>query len=420
MIIELVSTGSELLLGDVVNTNAPWMSKELNAMGYDVAYQSTVGDNRVRMEETFQHAAQRSDIVVVTGGLGPTQGDITREVLACAFDLGLERNEDALTMVNDFFTQRGRSMPSGSVREAMLPVGSTILANPVGVAPGVVLEVQDTVFILLPGPPEEARGMFTSEVVPLLNRLYGAQGSIVSHHVYAYGIPEVKLEALLMDLVENQHNPTIAFLVKTGYTEVRLTAKSGTPEGARKLLEPWIKIVEDRLGDAIGRDGDSTMLNTAITSIQAMQATIGSAESCTGGLIGAAFTSMAGSSEYYMGGIISYSNAVKESVLGVSADTLRIHGAVSEEVAQEMAEGAKRVLKTDYAISTTGIAGPGGATDTKPVGLVYIGISGPHGIQVYKNNFIGDRDAVRARTVEMALYGLHRMLAEDAQRTPAK
>lgn len=413
MIIELVSTGSELLLGDVVNTNAAWLARELNILGYDVAYQSTVGDNRTRMKETFQHAAQRSDIVLVTGGLGPTQGDITREVLAQAFGLELVRDDNALNMVNEFFVRRGRSMPAGSVREAMLPAGSTIMANPVGVAPGVILKVQSTLFVLLPGPPSEAKGMFAEQTVPLLGHLYGEQGAIVSHHFYVYGIPEVALEATLIDLVKEQKNPTIAFLVKEGYTEVRLTAKSQTKDAAELLLAPWCAIVKERLGDAIGRDSDTTMAATVAALLKESAATVSTAESCTGGLIGGAFTAMAGSSEYYAGGVISYSNDVKASVLGVAEESLQSFGAVSEPVAQEMAEGVRRVLKTEYAISTTGIAGPGGATDTKPVGLVYIGIAGPNGTSVYKNNFIGDRDSVRNRTVESAMYYLYVMLKKD-------
>ena len=254
MIVELVSTGSELLLGDTVNTNVSWLAQELNKLGYTIAYQSTIGDNRGRMAEIFRRAAERADIVISTGGLGPTQGDITREVLASAMGREVEFNSLAMTEVQKFFKRVNREVPTAaSRREAILPVGAGVLRNPVGVAPGVTLEVEDTTFILLPGPPGEMKGMFTDSVVPYLQERFGSQGVVKSYRYGIYGIREIDLEDRLMDLVKEQSNPTIAFLIKKGYIELRITAKANTAEEAEALLRPWDEIIRNRLGTHVGR-----------------------------------------------------------------------------------------------------------------------------------------------------------------------
>ena len=410
MIVELISTGSELLLGHIVNTNVKWLSEELNNRGYSVAYQTTVGDNPERMKEVFQRAGERANIVISSGGLGATQGDITRKSLADALGLPLVFHEEAGREVDSFYEKQGRVKPYESDRDRYLPEGAKVLHNPVGVAPAVVVEQDDTVYVLLPGPPSELQGTFIESVSPFLERRFGQQGMIYSERYAVYGYREMQLETLLQDLIQNQQNPTIALLIKPGYIEIRLTAKGESKADCQEKLGPWRSILLERLEDI--RSLDTSMLEDFHKVALETGITIGTTESCTGGLVGKILTDLGGSSGYYQGGIISYANAVKEQVLGVSLETLATYGAVSEETAKEMVEGVFRVLRTDYAIATTGIAGPGGGSQEKPVGLVYIGIGTPRGITVHKEIFIGDRDSIRKSVAERAIQYVYKELIE--------
>ena len=410
MIVELISTGSELLLGHIVNTNVKWLSEELNNRGYSVAYQTTVGDNPERMKEVFQRAGERADIVISSGGLGATQGDITRKSLADALGLPLVFHEEAGREVDSFYEKQGRVKPYESDRDRYLPEGAKVLHNPVGVAPAVVVEQDDTVYVLLPGPPSELQGTFIESANPFLEQRFGQQGMIYSERYAVYGYREMQLETLLQDLIQNQQNPTIALLIKPGYIEIRLTAKGESKADCQEKLGPWRSILLERLEDI--RSLDTSVLEEFHKVALEKGITIGTAESCTGGLVGKMLTDLGGSSGYYQGGIISYANAVKEQVLGVSSETLATYGAVSEETAKEMVEGVFRVLRTDYAIATTGIAGPGGGSQEKPVGLVYIGIGTPRGITVYKEIFIGDRDSIRKSVAERVIQYVYKELIE--------
>ena len=410
MIVELISTGSELLLGHIVNTNVKWLSEELNNRGYSVTYQTTVGDNPQRMKEVFQRAGERADIVISSGGLGATQGDITRKSLADALGLPLVFHEEAGREVDSFYEKQGRVKPYESDRDRYLPEGAQILHNPVGVAPAVVVEQDDTVYVLLPGPPSELQGTFIESVSPFLEKRFGQQGMIYSERYAVYGYREMQLETLLQDLIQNQQNPTIALLIKPGYIEIRLTAKGESKVDCQEKLGPWRSILLERLEDI--RSLDTSVLEDFHKVALEAGITIGTAESCTGGLVGKTLTDLGGSSGYYQGGIISYANAVKEQVLGVSSETLATYGAVSEETAKEMVEGVFRVLRTDYAIATTGIAGPGGGSTEKPVGLVYIGIGTPRGITVHKEIFIGDRTSIRNSVAERAIQYVYKELIE--------
>ena len=410
MIVELISTGSELLLGHIVNTNVKWLSEELNNRGYSVTYQTTVGDNPERMKEVFQRAGKRADIVISSGGLGATQGDITRKSLADALGLPLVFHEEAGREVDSFYEKQGRVKPYESDRDRYLPEGAKVLHNPVGVAPAVVVEQDDTVYVLLPGPPSELQGTFIESVSPFLEQRFGQQGMIYSERYAVYGYREMQLETLLQDLIQNQQNPTIALLIKPGYIEIRLTAKGESKADCQEKLGPWRSILLDRLEDI--RSLDTSVLEDFHKVALETGITIGTAESCTGGLVGKMLTDLGGSSGYYQGGVISYANAVKEQVLGVSSETLATYGAVSEETAKEMVEGVFRVLRTDYAIATTGIAGPGGGSQEKPVGLVYIGIGTPRRITVYKEIFIGDRTSIRKSVAERAIQYVYKELIE--------
>ena len=410
MIVELISTGSELLLGHIVNTNVKWLSEELNNRGYSVAYQTTVGDNPERMKEVFQRAGERADIVISSGGLGATQGDITRKSLADALGLPLVFHEEAGREVDSFYEKQGRVKPYESDRDRYLPEGAKVLHNPVGVAPAVVVEQNNTVYILLPGPPSELQGTFVESVSPFLEQRFGQQGIIYSERYAVYGYREMQLETLLQDMIQNQQNPTIALLIKPGYIEIRLTAKGESKVDCQEKLGPWRSILLERLEDI--RSLDTSVLEDFHKVALEIGITIGTAESCTGGLVGKILTDLGGSSGYYQGGVISYANTVKEQVLGVSSETLATYGAVSEETAKEMVEGVFRVLRTDYAIATTGIAGPGGGSQEKPVGLVYIGIGTPRGITVHKEIFIGDRTSIRNSVAERAIQYVYKELIE--------
>lgn len=410
MIVELISTGSELLLGHIVNTNVKWLSEELNNRGYSVSYQTTIGDNPQRMKEVFQRAGERADIVISSGGLGATQGDITRKSLAEALGLPLVFHEEAGREVDSFYEKQGRMKPYESDRDRYLPEGAKVLHNPVGVAPAVVVEQDNTVYILLPGPPSELQGTFIESVSPFLEQRFGQQGMIYSERYAVYGYREMQLETLLQDLIQNQQNPTIALLIKPGYIEIRLTAKGESKADCQEKLASWRSILLERLEDI--RSLDTSVLEDFHKVALEKGITIGTAESCTGGLVGKTLTDLGGSSGYYQGGIISYANTVKEQVLGVSSETLATYGAVSEETAKEMVEGVFRVLHTDYAIATTGIAGPGGGSQEKPVGLVYIGIGTPRGITVYKEIFIGDRTSIRNSVAERAIQYVYKELIE--------
>ena len=410
MIVELISTGSELLLGHIVNTNVKWLSEELNNRGYSVSYQTTIGDNPQRMKEVFQRAGERADIVISSGGLGATQGDITRKSLAEALGLPLVFHEEAGREVDSFYEKQGRMKPYESDRDRYLPEGAKVLHNPVGVAPAVVVEQDNTVYILLPGPPSELQGTFIESVSPFLEQRFGQQGMIYSERYAVYGYREMQLETLLQDLIQNQQNPTIALLIKSGYIEIRLTAKGESKADCQEKLGPWRSILLERLEYI--RSLDTSVLEDFHKVALEKGITIGTAESCTGGLVGKTLTDLGGSSGYYQGGIISYANTVKEQVLGVSPETLATYGAVSEETAKEMVEGVFRVLHTDYAIATTGIAGPGGGSQEKPVGLVYIGIGTPRGITVHKEIFIGDRTSIRNSVAERAIQYVYKELIE--------
>ena len=410
MIVELISTGSELLLGHIVNTNVKWLSEELNNRGYSVAYQTTVGDNPERMKEVFQRAGERADIVISSGGLGATQGDITRKSLADALGLPLVFHEEAGREVDSFYEKQGRVKPYESDRDRYLPEGAKVLHNPVGVVPAVVVEQNNTIYILLPGPPSELQGTFVESVSPFLEQRFGQQGIIYSERYAVYGYREMQLETLLQDMIQNQQNPTIALLIKPGYIEIRLTAKGESKVDCQEKLGPWRSILLERLEDI--RSLDTSVLEDFHKVALEIGITIGTAESCTGGLVGKILTDLGGSSGYYQGGVISYANTVKEQVLGVSSETLATYGAVSEETAKEMVEGVFRVLRTDYAIATTGIAGPGGGSQEKPVGLVYIGIGTPQGITVHKEIFIGDRTSIRKSVAERAIQYVYKELIE--------
>lgn len=412
IIAELISTGTELLLGQVVNTNAQYISARLAALGIQLFFQTTVGDNRVRMEEAILTALKRADIVITTGGLGPTLGDITKEVSSAAFGRKLELHEESLQQIKAYFSKMGLEMSENNIRQAMIPQGAIIMPNHRGTAPGVIMERGEKVIINLPGPPHEMKGMFEDGTVPYLTAKYGLKQIIHSRVLRCFGIGESSLEEEIKDLIKQQSNPTIALLAREWEIHIRLTALADDNDHACSMLDALEKKIRFRIGKHIFATNEDTLPKVVGELLTAQKLTIACAESCTGGLIATLLTDIPGSSEYFTQGVVSYSNTAKIRLLKVKEDTLHQFGAVSEQTAYEMAVGIRALSGCDVGISTTGIAGPGGATETKPVGLVYIGVSTPVHTFIQKYLFTGDRANIRMRAAKSALDLLRRNLLD--------
>ena len=408
MIVELVSTGTELLLGQIVNTNATWLAEKLNALGFHVLYQTAIGDNRERMKEVFRIAMGRADLVITSGGLGPTQGDITKEVSAALFGRELRLHPPTVARMTRYFSQRGLAMAESNLRQAMIPDQAIVLDNDNGTAPGIILEDKGKVMIHLPGPPRELEKMFSKRVKPYLQHRYGSQGIILSRVLRIYGIGESSLEEKLQDLVKNQTNPTLALLAKTGEVHIRLTAQGASNQEACAVITTVEHDIRQRLGYHLFGVDDETLEKVAGDALRERSLTIALAESCTGGLITSRLTDIAGSSDYVLGSVICYSNAVKQEVVGVPGELLEVYGAVSEQVAVSMARNIRTKFSSHIGIGVTGIAGPGGATANKPVGLVYIAIDGSQGSQTFSFHFSGQRTGIKQRTSQAALFELQR------------
>ncbi|WP_297637188.1 competence/damage-inducible protein A [uncultured Clostridium sp.] len=398
---ELISVGTEILLGDIVNTNAQYLARELANMGIDIYYQSVVGDNKERMLKSFKEGFSRSDIIITTGGLGPTKDDMTKELACEYFDFKSELHEESLKEIKEYFRRMGRECVESNEKQAYFPKEAKIFKNNNGTAPGAILEKNGKIIIVLPGPPKEMKPMFNESVRPYLEKLTG--NTIVSEVIRIYGIGESKVENLVQDLIDQGENPTVAPYAKEGEATLRVTAKAKTKEECKILIEPIIKEIEKRLGNAIYNLGEEGLNLTVAKMLVNKKITIGTSESCTGGLLGGTLIDYPGISNVFLEGAITYSNESKVRTLGVKQETLDKFGAVSEETAKEMAEGIRKRCNSDIGVSTTGIAGPDGGTKDNPVGLVYIGVSIKDRTIVSKNIFNGDRNAVRRKACLKAL-----------------
>lgn len=403
MIVEIVSTGSELLLGQIINTNAPYLAQKLNEIGYDAVYQSTVGDNRQRMASVLSIALERADIVITSGGLGPTRGDITKEVTAELLGRPMYLHDESVEHIKGFFERRRLTMSQNNLRQAMMPEGAIVVKNFRGTAPGVVLEHEGKTIIHLPGPPMELEYMFENGIRPYLANRFGNQGMIVSKVLRTFGLGESALEERIHDYILAQKNPTLALLARSGEIHVRLTAKGETADHAHRLIGELEPKIRERIGEFVfGTDGQG-LEQVVGEELTAKKYTLALAESCTGGAVSARLTDIPGSSAYLIGSIVSYSNPIKSGFVGVPESILEEKGAVSEETALAMAEGIRERFGADIGVGVTGIAGPGGGTEAKPVGLVYIAVAGPDGTVVEEERFVGQRNVIRTRTVNAAL-----------------
>ncbi|MFN3649162.1 MAG: competence/damage-inducible protein A [Armatimonadota bacterium] len=403
MVAEIISVGTELLLGQITDTNAAYLGRTLAGLGIDLYYKSTVGDNEDRVLETLRRARSRSDLILTSGGLGPTEDDLTKECVASVFDEELVMHEPSLERLRAFFARRGTEMAPRNAKQALIYRSGRPLENPNGTAPGAFLEKDGKIVISLPGPPNEMIPMVESQVVPLLTeRLSGRRQYLVTHVFRFIGIGESSLEERIADMIRSR-NPTLAPLAHTGEVHLRVGAKAESPEAAEALIAPVEAELRRRVGQYL-YGTDQTNLEAAVVSLLAERGlTVACAESCTGGMLGARLTSVPGSSAAFLGGVVAYSNPVKEQLLGVDPALLEAHGAVSAPVAQAMAAGVRERLGADLGVSITGVAGPTGGTPEKPVGLVYVGLATASGVEAMENHFIGIRDDVRQRSTQVAL-----------------
>ena len=369
----ILTVGTEILFGQIVNTNAAFLSRELNNLGYDVMYHYSVGDNPGRLAELIEFAFRDCDMIITTGGLGPTQDDLTKEVIAQAMGDRLVVSPEALSALKDRYERSGRPMTENNLKQANMPDSAQILPNDQGTAPGFWLEKKGKIIVSMPGPPREMTNMFEKEVKP---RLISRQDSVIYYKILrTFGLGESKMETVLLPLIDGQTDPTIATYAKEGECSLRIASKRPTKEEAEAAVEDMTARVMDIIGEYVYSTDNEELADVVANMLLDKNITISCAESCTGGLFAGTLINTDGISKVFDRGIVTYSNEAKIKELGVKAETLDTFGAVSPETAAEMAEGIRAKTGTDMAVSVTGIAGPGGGSADKPVGLVYIGIA---------------------------------------------
>ena len=390
---EIISVGTELLLGEILNTDAKFLAEELSELGINVYYQTVVGDNRKRLEESLQIAFKRADIVIASGGLGPTPDDLTKEVISEYFNKELVLDEESVARMEKYLKGRGLMDVKCNLKQAMMPKDSIILKNDCGTAPGCIIEENGKIAIMLPGPPHELVDMYKKCVKPYL--MSKTDSIFYSENLKLFGIGESKVSEILNDYIEKYENPSVAPYAETPGVRLRLTAKCKNEEEGKKIIEPVKKDIYEKIGEYIYNENGDTLPHTVIHKLIDKGYKISAAESCTGGLFSKMITDISGSSDILNESYVTYANEAKSKILGVSEKTLKEYGAVSEETAKEMADGLYRVTKSNVCIGITGIAGPGGGSDEKPVGLVYAGVSINGDTKVYKLMLRGDRERVR-------------------------
>lgn len=408
---EIICVGTELLLGNIVNTNAAYLAEKCAYLGLSSYYQVVVGDNRERLIGVINTAVERADVIFLIGGLGPTEDDLTKETASRAFGKVLIEDERAKENIVRILTGRGFKVTDNNFKQALVPEGSIVLYNDNGTAPGIIIEENGKICIMLPGPPNEFIPMVENQVVPYFEKK--ERGAIYSRVVKLVGIGESIVADQIKDLIA-MTNPTVATYAKTGEVHIRVTASAGTEEEAKKLVKPVVKQLKGMYPDNVyTTNADETLEEAVVSLLSKKGLTVTTAESCTGGLLSATLVNVAGASDVFGGGYITYSNKFKRKKIGVKKSTLKKYGAVSEEVASEMAVGARKESKADVAVSITGIAGPGGGSAEKPVGLVYIGVAVKNRVFVNRYVFNGNRSKVRQSSVAAALSMIRKCVAEE-------
>ena len=401
---EIITVGTEILLGDILNTNCRYLSRELAAMGIEMYYQITVGDNEERLLKTLEESLNRSDIVICTGGLGPTEDDITKEVCAKYFGYELELHKPSLDAMIERFKHMNRVPTKNNEKQAYFPKEAYILKNDNGTAPGCIMEKEGKMIVVLPGPPKEMESMFENYVKPYLSKL--TDDVIESEVLRIIGVGESKVENDILDIIDSQTNPTIATYAKGYECTLRITAKAKSVEEAKELIKPMSDEMKRRFGQSLYATGETSIEEVVSKMLVENNLKIAVAESCTGGMVSALLINYPGISSVFMEGCVTYSNEAKMKSLGVKKETLDVYGAVSDKCAKEMASGVAARYNTNIGIATTGIAGPDGGTDEKPVGLVYFGIYINGKVISKKYVFNGDRQGVRERATRTILNDL--------------
>jgi nicotinamide-nucleotide amidase len=409
---EIITIGTEMLLGDLVDTNTAWLSARLAALGVGVYRHTTIGDNRERIVGALKEAASRADLVITTGGLGPTSDDLTNECLAAVTGRDMVEYPEAREHVDEMFRKFGREPTPNNYKQALFPEGTELIPNPLGTAMGALLETEGTVFATLPGVPPEMKRMFEETLEPLIRAR--SDGSIISRTLWFAGIGESALAEQVQDFLDAT-DPTVAPLAGQGKVRLRITTRAATQEEAEERIAPVEEEILSRLGAYYFGEDDETLESAVGRLLKERGETLALAESCTGGLLAKRLTDIAGSSAFLEEGLVTYSNESKERLLGVQREMLLEHGAVSEPVARKMAEGARKIAGTDYGLSVTGIAGPDGGTEEKPVGLVFVGLSDAEGTFAERLDLTAwarSREAIRERSANRA-FDLLRLRIEE-------
>ena len=406
---EIIATGSELLTGGVLDTNSLFLSEQLLLAGIRTAFKTAVGDDEKDMEEAVRNACERTDVVIITGGIGPTEDDITRKVTAKIMKKRLVLNEDALKAIHGKLAGRSRDIIAANDRQALIPSGSRLLPNPAGIAPGFYIDEGKPFLAVLPGVPAEMRAMFTEHLRPVLLDRFASKTFVRRRKLRTLGMSESAVNGAIQDIMR-RGTVSIGMTAIDRGVDVRILAEAARTEQAQTLLDTAEKALREKLGDAVyGIDGQELEeVVGALLSQRRLRLSV--AESCTGGLIGARITNISGSSGYFERGAVVYSNEAKTEMLGVPAALIGQYGAVSQEVAAAMAQGIRDSARTDLGLAVTGIAGPGGGTGQKPVGLVFIALATPSGVLSAEHRFMGNRDDVRMRASQMALDMVRRYL----------
>jgi nicotinamide-nucleotide amidase len=388
---EIISIGSELVCGQSLDTNSQWLSRELSDLGISVGLHTTLGDVLADDVAVFRAAAERSVLVLVTGGLGPTQDDLTREALASCAGVSLVENAESLEAIAAMFARRNRVMTERNRTQAFFPEGAVPLKNPVGTAPGIWMKIGGACFACLPGVPSEMKLMFREQVVPRLRADGFIKNVIVHRKINLFGKGESDIEAQALDLTARGREPEVGITAHEATISFRISASAATEEEAAKLIEPTARLIYERFGTLVVGEGSIDVSEALFAELKRTGATLATAESCTGGLIAHMITAVPGVSPYYPGGVVSYADEAKAELLGVPATLIEQHGAVSAETAAAMAEGVRTRLSAAIGLSTTGVAGPTGGTPEKPVGLVYLGLSTPKGTQTRRIDIGSDQ-----------------------------
>jgi nicotinamide-nucleotide amidase len=407
---EIIAIGSELLAPDRTDTNSLWLTEKLNRLGIEVKLKTIVGDDDARLEEAIKDAVRRSKVVITTGGLGPTEDDITRKITARALGRRLLLDEDVLAEIRQRFQSFGVTMPERNSRQAMVIADAVVLPNPNGTAPGMFIDHQGTAIVLLPGPPREMRPMFENHVS---EKLVGRAGSlrVVRRMLRVAGMGESAVDEKIAPVYTQYDNPVTTILFNQSEIEIHLSARGRTEKEATDLLDRLSGEIEERLGNAIFSFAGETMEEVVGLKLSVGGYTLAVAESCTGGLLAQRLTDVPGSSKYFIEGVVAYANDAKIRTLAVEPMLLMEHGAVSAPVAEAMAEGIRKRAETDFGLSITGIAGPDGGTDEKPVGTVFIALSDEVQTKHRQLHLPGDRHLIRWRASQAALDMLRRRLS---------